>query len=321
MTGAPEDEAASSWREARHDTGDAAHPLRVFTLRGAAPGPTLALLGAVHGDEMEGPLALSRLMAGLDPDALAGALIVAPLVNAAAAAAGTRCTPADGGNLARSFPGDPAGSYTQRLAALVAQQVIERADALVDLHSGGTALDCPLLIGWSDTPGETGLRSAAMARAFGAPVMWRHPPPMPRGRTLTHAEDTGIPAIYTEAGGGTAPPGSVVDAYHDGVLRVMEHLGMIRAATPPPPVPLCLAGQSDIDAAIDAPVSGLCTPHIAPLDIVRVGQPCFDISDIDGKLLTTVHATASARAVFVRRSRWVGSGDLLMALAVEELCA
>jgi predicted deacylase len=42
------------------------HPLRIFNLTGARAGPVLALIGAVHGDELEGPLTLSALMQSLE---------------------------------------------------------------------------------------------------------------------------------------------------------------------------------------------------------------------------------------------------------------
>lgn len=293
----------------------AAHPLRLWTVIGARPGPVLALTGAVHGDEMEGPLTLSALLAGIDPLVLSGTLIVCPVSNSEAAAGAVRCSPSDGLNLARTFPGDPHGSYTRALAALIADHVIRPAEALVDLHSGGQALDAVFFAGYGDGP-VTGARNRAMAVAFGAPVVWRHPPPMAPGRTLSVAEEAGIPAIYVEAGGGLNPAPDVLAAYGAGVRRVMAHMGMIAPQDPGPP-PRHLWGGGDLDHAVAAPATGLCTCHVGLLDQVSPGTPCFTITDPGGAVLAEVRAPAGGVAMFLRRSRWVNRGELLMAVAQE----
>lgn len=303
--------------ETCHPTALPQHPLRVFTLTGASPGPVLALIGAVHGDEVEGPLTLSALMQNLDAARLRGQLILCPAANAEALAASTRRSPSDGLNLARCFPGDPDGAPTEVLAALIAEHVIRPADALVDLHSGGGPVDCPIFVGYGDAP-ATRAANLAMARSFGAPVIWRHPAPMAPGRTLSEADTAGIPAIYVEAGGGTFPTEDILEAYGDGVRRVMAHFGMIESAPQTATGPLFVSGNGDLDAAITAPVSGLCNCRVSLLDKISAGQPCFDITGIDGRLLHTVHAQADGIAMFLRRSRWVSEGELLMASATPD---
>lgn len=309
--------------ESRHATPLPQHPLRIFTVDGARPGPVLALIGAVHGDELEGPLTLMRLLSAIDPARLSGRLIVCPVANPEAVAAASRAAPSDGLNLARCFPGDPAGSYSQALAALIAAHVIRPADALIDLHSGGVALDAAFFAGYGDAPGGVGARAGAMAEAFGAPYVWRHAPPMAPGRTLSVAEAAGIPAIYVEAGGGTFPPEPVLDAYAAGVARVMAHLGMcaapdLPAELPTAPPPRRLTGPGDLDHAIMAPATGLLACHVAIGAEVAPDTACFTIADPAGTVLAPVPAGARGVAMFLRRARWVNAGELLMALAVDD---
>ena len=64
-------------------------------------------------------------------------MIAMPVVNPLAFAAGSRTTPEDGLNLARVFPGNPNGSITERLAAVIFNEYVSRANYLIDLHSGG----------------------------------------------------------------------------------------------------------------------------------------------------------------------------------------
>src|SRR3954451_16176642 len=107
--------------------------LVLFVATGTRPGPTLAMLAGVHGDEYEGPVAIADLLAGHDPAALAGTLIALPVANPPAFAAGTRTSPLDGLNLARCFDGDAAGSASQRLAWAIATEGVARAGGVIGL--------------------------------------------------------------------------------------------------------------------------------------------------------------------------------------------
>ena len=193
--------------------------LALYVATGTRPGPTLAVLAGVHGDEYEGPVAIADLLAALDPAALTGTLIAVPVANPPAFAAGTRTSPLDGLNLARTFPGRRDGSASERLACALTEEVIAIADALIDLHSGGVAYTMATLVGYCDLGDEVGRRSRALATAFGAPILWEHAEIAP-GRTLSAALDLGIPCVYTEAAGGGAAPPAVVRCYTEGARRV-----------------------------------------------------------------------------------------------------
>ena len=67
------------------------------------PGPTLLLTGGVHGDEYEGPIALSRLIRTLRVEDMRGRLIIMPAVNVPAFLNDTRLSFGLGVSL--QFPG------------------------------------------------------------------------------------------------------------------------------------------------------------------------------------------------------------------------
>ena len=54
--------------------------------------------------------------------------------------AGRRTSPIDGGNMNRVFPGNPRGGVTAMIADFVYRELVARADAVVDIHSGGKTL-------------------------------------------------------------------------------------------------------------------------------------------------------------------------------------
>ena len=104
-------------------------PLYIIT----APeeGPTVMVIGGVHGDEPAGYEAAQVVSTWLVDR---GTLLVLPRANALAVATGTRY-PEGTLNLNRIFPGNAAGSPTERLAASIFAVMAEyRPLWVVDLH-------------------------------------------------------------------------------------------------------------------------------------------------------------------------------------------
>lgn len=291
------------------------HTLDIITADSGLPGPTLGVIGAVHGDELEGPLAISQLLQNLETETIHGTLILLPVANPCAVAAGSRNSACDGQNLARVFPGRMDGTPTEAMAALITEHVIRHCDGLIDLHSAGVSTVSPLLIGYTAHPGPLGDRAANMAHAFGADVVWSHPAPMPPGRTLSAAETLGVPGIYTEATGGVTPLDDVVDAYAEGVIRVMQHLNMISDVVPETQPAIEVTGDGDTDSPTYASRhAGLLDCHVTLGRRVEEGQLCYTVRDVDGSLLGEVHALQSGYPVFLRRARWVEKGVHLMSI-------
>lgn len=104
-------------------------------------GPTALLTGGNHGDEYEGITSLLKLCGSLRPEHIQGRVIIAPAMNLPAVHNGTRTSPIDKGNLNRSFPGDPMGTVTERIADYFQRYLIPLCDYALDIHSGGKTLD------------------------------------------------------------------------------------------------------------------------------------------------------------------------------------
>ena len=133
--------------------------MAILVVRGRQSGPTLAVLGGVHGDEYEGPHTVRGIFSSLDPKVLKGTFVGVPHANPHAFSSGTRVNNLDGLNLAREFPGDIKGSPTQRVAYNLGQFVISRSDFLIDLHSSGTLWSMPPLVGYYKNFSEQGRQS------------------------------------------------------------------------------------------------------------------------------------------------------------------
>jgi predicted deacylase len=281
-------------------------------LAGDADGPTLALLGGVHGDELEGVLAARMVADRLAGLRFRGTLVWAAPAHPAAWAADSRIGPGDGKNLARVFPGDPAGTPTERVAAHLTDTLIRGADLLIDLHSAGRGFDMPLLAGYHST-GPLAERAGAAARAFGAPLLWQHPEAS-SGRSLSAAASMGIPSLYVEGRGGGRVRQRDLDCYLYGVLRVLVHLGIIDAQQIEIPAPgrsAVVAGDGNTDEGITASAAGFFVAATEAGEPIAAGTAIGSVLDGDGRVLARIAAPVDGVVMLLRRSARVQPGDTL----------
>ena len=303
-------------------SADGAEGFTLVDMVGRGDGPTLSVVGGVHGDEFEGVAACLALADGLADGAFRGRLRLVPVAHEAAHVASLRSSPIDGRNLARTFPGDPGGEPTERLAAALREHVIAGSDVFIDLHSAGTAYSMPLLVGWGDDGCPACVRSTAAAEAFAAPVLWRHAGPLPPGRTLSAAHDAGIASIYAEASGGGTVTRPEAAMYTAGVKRVMASLGMLDldpGDAAPDREPLRLVGEGDLDVpATVAPFDGLCETLVEPLDRVTADQVVAIVTDPLSGERAEVRSLGDGVVVLARRGARVARDDNLVVLAQPE---
>ena len=218
----------------RHDSAYGQLVVPVIVLNGAA-GPTALFTAGVHGDEYEGQIVLPELARTLDPASLRGRIILVPRANPPAADAAARNSPADGGNLARVFPGDARGGLTAALADAITRHLLPLADAVIDLHAGGSSLEY-IPCAWGRLPAEVALaeRVLDLLLAFGAKYTGVIAQPEGSGTLVAQALAMGRPAMAAElGGGGGVTPGSLAVA-RQGCRRVLSHLGILAHGEPHP---------------------------------------------------------------------------------------
>ena len=283
--------------------------LPVLVIRGSRPGPRLTVLGGIHGDEYDGPEVIHKLFGSLSAVDLCGTLVMVPVCNVPAYEACRRTSPIDGANMARVFPGDVGGTITQQLAYWIGELFIRGAGALVDIHSGGVAYDLPTLVGCQYGENLLDERCIEIARAFGAPVLWLHPGPMPPGRTLSAAQTFGVPAVYTEAAGGGGVSHEVLACFVRGVNNVMRYLGMASSAVEVIGTTFELVGGGNLDVMITAPCAGHFRSEVALMEAVVSGQRIGAVYDLGGREVAPLYANRDGVVVCLRRLHRVDAGD------------
>lgn len=192
-------------------------------------GPTALLTGGNHGDEYEGPVALSKLAVTLVACDIQGRVIIVPFMNTPAVHAGTRVSPIDAGNLNRSFPGRPDGTVTEKIADYFQRTLLPMADLVLDIHSGGKTLDfvpfaaCHVL---ADKVAQSKAESAMLA--FGAPYAMRMLELDAVGMYDTAAEEMGKVFVATELGGGGSSSARTVAIADRGIRNLLIHARILR---------------------------------------------------------------------------------------------
>jgi uncharacterized protein len=195
----------------------------VFVVRGGAPGPTLCLTGAVHGDELNGVEIVRRVVHEVEPDALAGTLIGVPIANRHGFQRSSRYLP-DRRDLNRHFPGRARGSSASRIARALFEGVVLHCDGLVDFHTGSFhRTNLPHLRAALQDPA-----TLALAEGFGGIVV--HSVGQ-EGTLRRAATDAGIAAVTYEGGEPMRLQEDEVQLGVRGVHRLLQRLGMVREET------------------------------------------------------------------------------------------
>ena len=194
-------------------------------------GPTALLTGGNHGDEYEGPIALFDLSQTIDPRQIRGRVILVPAMNYPAFQAGKRTSPIDSGNMNRSFPGNPEGSITKKIADYFQRTLLPLAEWVLDLHSGGKTLDfLPFCAAHRLEDKQQEQRCAEAMRAFNAPYSMMLLEIDSIGMYDTAAEAMEKVFITTELGGkGTATAETVRIAYR-GIRNFLIHAGILEGS-------------------------------------------------------------------------------------------
>ena len=106
--------------------------ITAITLRSASPGPKIAIVNGLHGEERTGALLMSSLVKR--QLSFSGTLTFIPFANPISALENTRLTPDDNIDLNRVFPGNERGTISYRIAAAL-HTFLKEYDLVIDIHT------------------------------------------------------------------------------------------------------------------------------------------------------------------------------------------
>lgn len=292
---------------------DAGTRIPVTLIHGARPGPVLALIAGTHGYEYAPIIALQRLRAQLDPAELSGTVVLVHVANMPSFLGRTvYYSPIDGKNLNRVYPGKPDGTVSERIAYAITTEVIERADAVVDLHCGdGNEALRPYLY-WPKTGNaELDERSRRLALAFGLDhiVINTERPADPQASVYTDntAITRGKPAITTETGQIGETSEEWVRLAERGVWNLLKHFQMI----PGEPAKAEAVVWLDKAEVLRAPETGIFYAATKPGYTVAQGALLGTLTDFFGAKLADVRAPFTGMVNYVVATPPVSKGEPL----------
>ncbi len=280
--------------------------LPVAVINGTDDGKTLYVQAVSDGDELNGLGVVRRLVPQLDPEEISGRILVVGIVNYHGFHAAEHRNPIDDTKTNRTYPGDPNGMSTERIAHATFDAVT-RADFALDLHQGST----------SRMIDETRVRCGSRHRLHSACLELAKvfdcghilDQKGPDGQLARTAPDEGVPTIDPELGGSVGWDHESIERGLRGVYRVLKYYGF-------------LDGSVDINPQTRAngfeqyasPVGGLVTFQTDLGDRVESGDPLFDVTDPFGRVKSTV--TADSTGVFwrTRRLPQVATGEYVCSI-------
>jgi predicted deacylase len=285
--------------------------LPCFVARGEEDGPRVTLLAGIHGCEYSSIAAAVRFMRALDTSAVRGVVTAVPIVNHPSFESRSPfVTPQDGKNLNRCFPGTYDGTFSDALARAVFDELIIRADALIDLHGGDMveALEPFCLYDEATVEDE----SRALAVSFGLPYVVRSSSGAAiSGTTSSAAAAIGVPAIIAEAGGCGRLEEQAVALHVDGLANALRHLGAL-AGQPSPPT----KGMRHVDRFVwlRSGVEGWWEPSVRAGEEVAAGSRLGVVQDLYGDVVDEVVASEAGVVLFVTTSPAVTVDGILLGL-------
>jgi len=267
------------------------------------PGPTALLFGGNHGDEYEGPVALMKLARALEPAQLRGRVIIVPMLNSPAVAAGTRLSPLDGKNMNRAFPGRPDDTITGMIAHYVSSALFPMAELVVDIHSGGRSAHFLPSVNMHHVPDDEQMRKmVAAGMAWGAPYVFIYRDVGGVGLLPGEAERLGKVTLGTEMGSASQFGAEVLAITEGGVWNVLRHAGILVDRAPDTAAtPAQVVAADQYDDYIMAPASGIFEPFAELGTWIEAGQPVGQMHAIEQPFAAPLPVLARTSGMLISR--------------------
>ena len=272
---------------------------------GKRPGPTLLITAAIHGDELNG-IEICRRLLCTEVSKMKGTLIVIPVVNTPGYLQGSRYLP-DRRDLNRLFPGSSKGSLGGKIAKILTDKILSRADLVLDLHTAAIhRSNLPQIRIDASVP-----EALRLARAFGAPLILDSQ--LRDGSFRSTGDTMGTPVLVYEAGEALRLNDAAITLGLRGIKRVMRALKMLPANSRKV---LQLSIESKKSQWQRATASGLVLNHVRLGQQVKKGECLASINQpLDIKQSVEVNANLSGIIIGLNRLATVYEGDALFHIA------
>lgn len=280
--------------------------LPVHVINGARPGPRAWLVGAIHGDELNGIETIAEVLDILTPQVLRGALVAVPVVNIFGVLHESRTLP-DRRDLNRCFPGSPQGSMASRLAHKLMTEVVAHCSFGVDLHTAAVnRANLPQVRANLDDP-----EVLEMALAFGAPVALHAK--VRAGSLRGEASKRGCKVLVYEAGEAQRFNRDAVETGVRGVLALLTARGMLDASPTTETLPPTVVSRKA--SWVRTPRAGLIRLKVELGDVVTKATVLARVGDAFGGVRAILRSRVAGVVIGVARNPLVHRGEAVVNIA------
>ncbi|WP_162354488.1 succinylglutamate desuccinylase/aspartoacylase family protein [Natrialba swarupiae] len=290
--------------------------LHLYVINGEREGPTLWLQGGIHGNEQGGSLAVRDLALELDPSEISGAVIALPVSNPSGFANKRRGSqinhvgPRDVNSL---FPGDPDGTFPERLADEIFSLIRSHADAVINAHSadGETIMHTEFAyVPMSDT--TTDERTSKLGSASGITHLVELDTTEMSGWMTAELVERGIPSIIVESGSGTHVYEWAYETYRRSIQNVARHLDILDGK--PEETDSSQTVYSDL-VFLNAGEGGFVETFVRGGDEVESGESLAEITDLKGRQRELITSPCDGTVFAIRSFPTARPGDLVIEMA------
>jgi uncharacterized protein len=288
-----------------------------FAVVGAEPGLSFLLTAGIHAAEYTGTLAAIRLGQALEPEHVRGTIVVLPLLNVPGFyERSVYVNPEDGQNLNRAFPGRADGTWSERFAYRLLNDIVLRFDRDMDLHAGDMIEDLEPFVGFLET-GNAAVdpESIRMLEAYGG-VRWATRAVTSgdlAGMLYAAAAARGVPAILAESGRNGLVEEDAIQRHVEGVRNVWRTLGILVDRPPRAVEPPHLLRRNEW---LRSAHEGVFLCRVRPGESVTAGQVLGEMVDLLGNPLSEVRSPDDGVVLFTVTSPAIKNGGLLLAVGV-----
>lgn len=292
-----------------------------LAVRGARPGRTLWLHGQVHGDEINGIVAGLRFLRELEPEAMAGNVVLTPTGNPQALDARRKRNPYDELDLDQTYPGNPSGLVSERLAHAMFSEMRGVANAVVSMHTMNPLFDAPPYAVYKVHPDSPVTEADVLdALAHFRPTLACRQDVGGKGElpgNIAGALDyqclaAGICAFMVELGRGNAFQAENVALAEAGFRGLAQHLGILEAPSRTAGVALRTVSAR---GWITADEGGMFVPRVRAGALVRSGESIGDVYGFDGNVTPVAPFTRDGILIGLRGDPVVHTGERLAFVA------
>lgn len=284
-----------------------------IAIAGPRPGPSVLITAGIHAAEYTGIEAAIRLGREIAPPGVRGLVVIIPLLNRPGFyERSIYVNPEDGDNLNRLFPGRADGTWGERFAHRLLNEVIVRFEHAVDLHAGDLIEDLvPFVIYRETGDGALDMRITRMANAYGARWAVASAPTGERpGSLYAVAAQRGVAAMLAESGGRGLLVEEDVVRHVRGVTNILRTIGALEGdpeRVAPPQVVKSFEW-------LRSPAEGIFHCRVRVDQRVRAGEIAGELVDLVGEPLATIAAPVSGVVLFTVTSPAIKKDGLLLAI-------